>query len=177
MPENYRPEHESKNSEPVSPKRRRYSRSSSASSRESSPGVKNWKYENYFVKEERKSRSRPRFRTASSRSRSRSRERSNWSDQRDNRHGPASRSEYYDQRDDAQRQRQEAFIARWGITKFWILWLVDYIFLSSSLLCKKSDLSFILHQAFAGARANWWTGITRSLGIFTKSERAGVSLI
>lgn len=112
MPENYRPEHESKNPDPISPKRRRYSRSSSASSRDSSPGVKNWRYENYFVKEERKSRGRPRFRTASSRSRSRSRERSNWSDQRDNRHGPVSRSEYYDQRDDAQRQRQEAFIAR-----------------------------------------------------------------
>ncbi|KAG5263333.1 hypothetical protein AALO_G00263720 [Alosa alosa] len=112
MPENYRPEHDSKNSDPVSPKRRRHSRSSSGSSREASPGVKNWKYENYFVKEERKSRSRPRFRTASSRSRSRSRERSNWSDQRDTRHGPGSRSEYYDHRDDAQRQRQEAFNAR-----------------------------------------------------------------
>ncbi|XP_012697577.1 NF-kappa-B-activating protein [Clupea harengus] len=115
MPENYRPEHDAKNTEPSSPKRRRHSRSGSGSSRESSPGVKNYRYENYFVKEERKSRGKPRFRTASSRSRSRSRERPNWSDQRDqrdNRHGPAPRSEYYDHRDDAQRQRQEAFNAR-----------------------------------------------------------------
>lgn len=110
MPENHRPDNESKNSEFFGPKRRRYSRSSSGSSRDSSPGVKNWRYENYFVKEERKSRGRPRFR--SSRSRSRSRERPTWSDQRDSRHGPGSRAEYYDQRDDAQRQRQEAFIAR-----------------------------------------------------------------
>jgi len=93
--------------------RRRHNRSSSGSSRESSPGA-NWRYENYFVKEERSSsskhRARPRFR--GSRSRSRSRERPTWSDQRDSRHGAGSRTEYYDQRDDAQRQRQETFIAR-----------------------------------------------------------------
>ncbi|XP_063046250.1 NF-kappa-B-activating protein isoform X2 [Engraulis encrasicolus] len=93
--------------------RRRHGRSSSGSSRDSSPGA-NWRYENYFVKEERSSsskhRARPRFR--GSRSRSRSRERPTWSDQRDSRHGGGSRAEYYDQRDDAQRQRQEAFIAR-----------------------------------------------------------------
>ncbi|XP_030622408.1 NF-kappa-B-activating protein [Chanos chanos] len=119
MPENSRPELNGKDSDSVSPKRRRHSRSRSRSrspDRELSPALKTTKYDD---KEDRKprwsesrERSRTRFRTGSPRSRSRSRERSNWSDYRDRGYGPGSRSDYYDKRDDAQRQRQEAFIAR-----------------------------------------------------------------
>lgn len=47
-----------------------------------------------------------------SRSRSREREKLAWADERDQRHYAGSRSDYYDKRDDIQRQRQEAFIAR-----------------------------------------------------------------
>ncbi|XP_028816631.1 NF-kappa-B-activating protein [Denticeps clupeoides] len=119
MPENH-------HTGPVSPKRRRGSRSSSGSngsrSRGSSPAAKNTKYERNSVKEERgerngrprlgdtRERSRARFCTGASRSRSRSRERHGWSER--DRFGPGSRSEYFDKRDDDQRQRQDAFFAR-----------------------------------------------------------------
>lgn len=110
-----------------SPRPRRRSRSRSASHRRRSlspdlfgpklPKPRNRERE----REERDRRLREarnikRFRIGSPRrSRSRSRERYNnhWSDQRDvnSRYG---RDDYYDQqRDDAQRQRQEAFIARY----------------------------------------------------------------
>uniref|UniRef100_A0A8C1TUI1 NFKB activating protein n=1 Tax=Cyprinus carpio TaxID=7962 RepID=A0A8C1TUI1_CYPCA len=94
----------------VSPKRRRHSRSPDR-------GLKNHRHEHEDEHKSRhndKERSRNRFRVGYSRSRSRSRERdrSNWSDQRDRDHGFGSRSDYYEKRDDAQRQRQDAFIAR-----------------------------------------------------------------
>ncbi|XP_076877086.1 NF-kappa-B-activating protein isoform X2 [Brachyhypopomus gauderio] len=93
------PELDRRGSDPISPDRRRRSRSSSGSrSRDRHDGA------------EPKERRRNRFRTGRSRSRSRSRERDKWtwSEHRDRGY----RSDYYDKRDDAQRQRQEAFIAR-----------------------------------------------------------------
>ncbi|XP_056328508.1 NF-kappa-B-activating protein [Danio aesculapii] len=102
------PELDVKHSGSVSPRRRRHSRSSS---RSPDRGLKNHRHNHEDEHKSRhgdKDRSRNRFRMAYSRSRSRSRERDrqNWSD-RD--HGF---SDYYEKRDDAQRQRQEAFIAR-----------------------------------------------------------------
>uniref|UniRef100_A0A4W4G1S8 NF-kappa-B-activating protein C-terminal domain-containing protein n=1 Tax=Electrophorus electricus TaxID=8005 RepID=A0A4W4G1S8_ELEEL len=96
------PEPEGEGSGPVSPRRRRRSRSSTRSrsgEREPSPAPK--RHEASDAKERRRNR----FRVARSRSRSRSRE-------REQRGYGGSRADYYDQRDDAQRQRQEAFIAR-----------------------------------------------------------------
>ncbi|XP_052005978.1 NF-kappa-B-activating protein-like [Xyrauchen texanus] len=106
------PELEDKNSNNSSPKCRCHSRSSSHSpDRE----LKNSRYEHdddhrYLDKE----RTRSRFYMGNSRSRSRSRERDwlNWSDQRDLEYGASSRSDYFEKRDDAQQQRQDAFIAR-----------------------------------------------------------------
>lgn len=108
------PELDVKYSGPVSPKRRRQSRSNS---RSPDRGLKTHRYDHEDDHKSRyidKERNRNRFRFGNSRSRSRSRERdrTNWSDQRDREHGPGSRSDYYDKRDDAQRQRQDAFIAR-----------------------------------------------------------------
>ncbi|XP_067312677.1 NF-kappa-B-activating protein isoform X1 [Pseudorasbora parva] len=108
------PELDVKYSGPVSPKRRRQSRSNS---RSPDRGLKNHRHDHEDDHKSRyidKERNRNRFRFGNSRSRSRSRERdrTNWSDQRDREHGPGSRSDYYDKRDDAQRQRQDAFIAR-----------------------------------------------------------------
>jgi len=105
------PELDVKYSGPVSPKRRRGSRSPE------NRGLKN--HRNDYEDEHKsryidKDRNKTRFRFGGSRSRSRSRERDriNWSDQRDREHGVGSRSDYYEKRDDAQRQRQDAFIAR-----------------------------------------------------------------
>ncbi|XP_060783698.1 NF-kappa-B-activating protein-like [Neoarius graeffei] len=118
------PELGGKYSEAGSPRKRRRSRSSSGSSRSrsrervSSPAADNHRHDGT---EERKSkwsdsrdRSRNRFRVGGSRSRSRSREREKlaWAEERDRGHYAGSRSDYYDKRDDIQRQRQEAFIAR-----------------------------------------------------------------
>lgn len=105
------PELDVKYSGPVSPKRRRHSRSPE------NRGLKNHRNDHEDDHRSRyidKDRNRNRFRFGGSRSRSRSRERDriNWSDQRDREHGAGSRSDYYDKRDDAQRQRQDAFIAR-----------------------------------------------------------------
>ncbi len=102
------PELDVKYSGAVSPKRRR------SSSRSPDRGLKNHRHEHEDDHKSRyndKERSRNRFRVGYSRSRSRSRER-DWSDQRDRDHGFGSRSDYYEKRDDAQRQRQDAFIAR-----------------------------------------------------------------
>ncbi|XP_010894544.1 NF-kappa-B-activating protein [Esox lucius] len=114
--------------EPRSPRRRRRSRSRSRS-RDSSPVFgpmpKTTKYEEEHKpprmserEKEMRERNAKRFRTENPRSRSRSRERHNnhsWSDQRgggDGRYGGGGgRNDYYE-RDDAQRQRQEAFISR-----------------------------------------------------------------
>ncbi|XP_026081257.1 NF-kappa-B-activating protein-like [Carassius auratus] len=106
------PELDVKYSGAVSPKRRRRSRS-----RSPDHGLKNHRHEHEDEHKSRhndKERNRNRFRVENSRSRSRSRERDrlNWSDQRDRDHGFGSRSDYYDKRDDAQRQRQDAFNAR-----------------------------------------------------------------
>ncbi|KAK9963126.1 hypothetical protein ABG768_006341 [Culter alburnus] len=108
------PELDVKYSGPVSPKRRRHSRSSS---RSPDRGLKNHRYEHEDEHKSRytdKERNKNRFRFGNSRSRSRSRERDriNWTDQRDREHSAGSRSDYYEKRDDAQRQRQDAFIAR-----------------------------------------------------------------
>ncbi|KAF4091450.1 hypothetical protein AMELA_G00036940 [Ameiurus melas] len=118
------PEVNGKTSEAGSPRKRRRSRSSSGSARSrsrervSSPAADNHRHNRT---EERKSKwsdnkekSRNRFRMGGSRSRSRSREREKlaWADERDRGHYAGSRSDYYDKRDDIQRQRQEAFIAR-----------------------------------------------------------------
>ncbi|TSQ81023.1 NKAP-like protein [Bagarius yarrelli] len=118
------PELNGKYSEATSPRKRRRSRSSSGSARSrsrervSSPGADRLKHNGA---EERKSkwsdtkeRSRNRFRVSDSRSRSRSREREkgSWAEERDRGHYAGSRSDYFDRRDDIQRQRQEAFIAR-----------------------------------------------------------------
>ncbi|KAG7329157.1 hypothetical protein KOW79_007331 [Hemibagrus wyckioides] len=118
------PELSGKYTEASSPRKRRRSRSSSGSARSrsrervSSPATDNHRHNGT---EERKSkwsdskeRSRNRFRVGGSRSRSRSREREKlaWADERDRGHYAGSRSDYYDKRDDIQRQRQEAFIAR-----------------------------------------------------------------
>uniref|UniRef100_A0A8C2IBB0 NFKB activating protein like n=2 Tax=Cyprinus carpio TaxID=7962 RepID=A0A8C2IBB0_CYPCA len=104
------PELDVKYSGSASPKRRRRSRSPDH-------GLKNHKHEHeddHKARYNDKERNRNRFRVENSRSRSRSRERDrlNWSDQRDRDHGFGSRSDYYEKRDDAQRQRQDAFIAR-----------------------------------------------------------------
>lgn len=102
------PELDVKYSGAVSPKRRR------SSSRSPDRGLKNHRHEHEDDHKSRyndKERSRNRFRVGYSRSRSRSREK-DWSDQRDRDHGFGSRSDYYEKRDDAQRQRQDAFIAR-----------------------------------------------------------------
>ncbi|KAI1902774.1 hypothetical protein AGOR_G00019460 [Albula goreensis] len=111
----------SRSSEPVcGPKRQRRSRSRSGSarSRSESPVAKSSKHNGNSAKEDRRARwcdfrdrSGTRFRTGSSRSRSRSRERDSWQ-QRDGRHSHSSRFDHYAKRDDALRQRQDAFIAR-----------------------------------------------------------------
>ncbi|KAA0709406.1 NKAP-like protein [Triplophysa tibetana] len=106
------PELEVKHSDPVSPKRRFHSRSRS---RSPNRDLRNSKHEDdHKPRYTDRENNRNRFRMATSRSRSRSRERDrqHWSDQRDKDYGPGSRSEYYDKRDDVQRQRQDAFIAR-----------------------------------------------------------------
>lgn len=102
------PELEVKYSDPASPKRRCHSRSPNRE-------LRNSKYvDDHKPRCTERESNRNRFRVANSRSRSRSRERDrqHWSDQRDRDYGPGSRSDYYDKRDDAQRQRQDAFIAR-----------------------------------------------------------------
>ncbi|KAJ8266497.1 hypothetical protein GJAV_G00131100 [Gymnothorax javanicus] len=108
----------------TSPKKERRSRSRSGSgrSRSRSPLNQSSRHNGNSVKEDRRSRwcdfrdkSGTRFYRGSSRSRSRSRsrswERESWQ-QRDGRHGHGSRYDHYTKRDDAIRQRQEAFIAR-----------------------------------------------------------------
>ncbi|XP_065128019.2 NF-kappa-B-activating protein [Paramisgurnus dabryanus] len=99
------PELEVKYSDAVSPKKRRHSRS-----RSRSPD-RELKHSRHDEDHKPRYTDRNRFRVGNSRSRSRSRERDrlNVSDQRN---GPGYRSDYYDKRDDAQRQRQDAFIAR-----------------------------------------------------------------
>lgn len=99
------PELEVKYSDAVSPKKRRHSRS-----RSRSPD-RELKHSRHDEDHKPRYTDRNRFRVGNSRSRSRSRERDrlNMSDQRT---GPGYRSDYYDKRDDAQRQRQDAFIAR-----------------------------------------------------------------
>ncbi|XP_026991978.1 NF-kappa-B-activating protein [Tachysurus fulvidraco] len=109
-----------KYTEADSPRKRHRSRSSSGSARSrsrervTSPATDQHRHNGTEVRKskwlESKERSRSRFWFGSSRSRSRSRERekSAWADERDR----GSRSDYYDKRDDIQRQRQEAFIAR-----------------------------------------------------------------
>ncbi|MCJ8734028.1 hypothetical protein PDJAM_G00230750 [Pangasius djambal] len=116
------PELSGKYSEASSPRKRRRSRSSSGSARSrsrergSSPAADNHRHNGTDERKwsDSKERSRNRFRVGSSRSRSRSREREKlaWADERDRGHYAGSRSDYYDKRDDIQRQRQEAFIAR-----------------------------------------------------------------
>lgn len=118
------PELSGKYSEASSPRKRRRSRSSSGSARSrsrervSSPATDNHRHNGTDERKskwsEGKERSRNRFRVGGSRSRSRSREREklSWADERDRGHYAGSRSDYYDKRDDIQRQRQEAFIAR-----------------------------------------------------------------
>ncbi|KAJ8348766.1 hypothetical protein SKAU_G00273550 [Synaphobranchus kaupii] len=99
--------------------RRSPSHSGSGRSRSRSPASKSSKHNGNSVKEDRRAarwcdfrdRSGTRFHTGSSRSRSRSRERDLWQ-QRDGRHGHGSRFDHYNKRDDALRQRQDAFIAR-----------------------------------------------------------------
>ncbi|KAB5571223.1 hypothetical protein PHYPO_G00222570 [Pangasianodon hypophthalmus] len=116
------PELSGKYSEASSPRKRRRSRSSSGSARSrsrergSSPAADNHRHNGTDERKwsDSKERSRNRFRVGGSRSRSRSREREKlaWADERDRGHYAGSRSDYYDKRDDIQRQRQEAFIAR-----------------------------------------------------------------
>ncbi|XP_051945135.1 NF-kappa-B-activating protein [Xyrauchen texanus] len=108
------PELDEKYSNTVSPKRRRHSRSSSRSPDQELQNARHNHNDEHKPRYSDKERTRNRFRVANSRSRSRSRERDrlNWSDQRDREYGPGSRSDYYEKRDDAQRQRQDAFIAR-----------------------------------------------------------------
>ncbi|XP_036424931.1 NF-kappa-B-activating protein isoform X1 [Colossoma macropomum] len=106
------PELEVRGPEGFSPRRRRRSRSSSPAS-EASPAAKSSRHDGPEERSARwtdgKDRSRNRFRTGSSRSRSRSRSREREKLSWDRGHRG---SDYYDKRDDAQRQRQEAFIAR-----------------------------------------------------------------
>ncbi|XP_053487550.1 NF-kappa-B-activating protein [Ictalurus furcatus] len=118
------PELNGKSSEASSPRKRRRSRSSSGSARSrsrervSSPAADNHRHNRTDERKSKwsdnKEKSRNRFRMGGSRSRSRSREREKlaWADERDRGHYAGSRSDYYDKRDDIQRQRQEAFIAR-----------------------------------------------------------------
>lgn len=101
------------------PMKRRHSGSSSGRSRsrsrerQASPAAHkhNGTDERKWKGAETRERNRNRFRVASrSRSRSRDREKNSWGNDRGYHAG--SRSDYYEKRDDIQRQRQEAFIAR-----------------------------------------------------------------
>ncbi|XP_062856574.1 NF-kappa-B-activating protein [Trichomycterus rosablanca] len=115
------PELSSRSPGRISPRKRRHSGSSSGRSRsrsrerQVSPTVHHSKHngtdERKWKGPENRARSKNRFRVASrSRSRSREREKNSWTHDRG--HHGGSRSDYYDKRDDIQRQRQEAFIAR-----------------------------------------------------------------
>ncbi|KAI5630037.1 NF-kappa-B-activating protein [Silurus asotus] len=118
------PEISDKYSEASSPRRRRRSRSNSGNARsrsrerDPSPPADTHRHNGTDERKSRwsdsKERSRNRFRVGGSRSRSRSREREKmaWADERDRGQYAGSRGDYYDKRDDIQRQRQEAFIAR-----------------------------------------------------------------
>ncbi|XP_053489945.1 NF-kappa-B-activating protein-like [Ictalurus furcatus] len=120
-------------SEARSPRKRRWSRSSSGSAwsrsssgsawsrsreRVSSPAADDHRHngtdERKSKRSDNREKSRKRFRTGGSRARSRTRgrEKSVWADEQDRGHRAGSRSDYYYKRDDIQRQRREAFLAR-----------------------------------------------------------------
>lgn len=166
------PELDVKYSGPVSPKRRRHSRSSS---RSPDRGLKNHRYEHedehksrYTIKERNKNRFR--FGNSRSRSRSRERDRINWTDQRDREHGAGSRSDYYEKRDDAQRQRQDAFIARLDACSLHLRKSFFFV-----VIYKVCGISVFSVKASAGTWENWWSGMSWGLGIFSKSQRTWVS--
>ncbi|XP_053361147.1 NF-kappa-B-activating protein [Clarias gariepinus] len=112
------PELSGKYSEGGSPRKRRRSRSSSGSARsrsrerDSSPAADKHRHNGTDERKSKwsdgKEKSRNRFRVGGSRER----EKLSWADERDRGHYASSRDDYYDKRDDIQRQRQEAFIAR-----------------------------------------------------------------
>lgn len=152
------PELSGKYSEGGSPRKRRRSRSSSGSARsrsrerDSSPAADKHRHNGTDERKSKwsdgKEKSRNRFRVGGSRER----EKLSWADERDRGHYASSRDDYYDKRDDIQRQRQEAFIARYYLTWWWELYKPQRELELMMTLNKTGKLSCLTHVMFFSPR-------------------------